>query len=231
MKICVIPGEEWRVRWPRGTCTPGILATGGMNQADRGRHAGGGGIADGVSRHGPPGRDVPARKRGRWAAPARSLLLAGQVQPAQEAAERSMAAVALSERWNAFLPWPQVLHAQCLAQVGRWDEAGEGRRTCVRAGLRAGRSLLGRDGRPGAGGCWRWMRVTWVPRSAADGITDPDLQARVPAVPGGEPDGRGRGKGLGGTTMRCHEHSATARLPAAAAGDRHRRQASSGPSG
>ena len=29
------------------------------------------------------------------------------------------------ERWNAFLPWPQVLHAQCLVQAGRWDEASE----------------------------------------------------------------------------------------------------------
>jgi hypothetical protein len=32
--------------------------------------------------------------------------------------------VALDERWNAFLPWPQVLRAQCLAKAGRWTEAG-----------------------------------------------------------------------------------------------------------
>jgi len=35
-------------------------------------------------------------------------------------------------------------------------------------------------------------------RSAADGIANPDLQARVRALPGGEPDGRSRGKRLGG---------------------------------
>jgi hypothetical protein len=55
---------------------------------------------------------------------ARSLLLAGQLPQAQQAAEHSMA-VARRERWNAFLPWPQVLHAECLAQAGRWDEASE----------------------------------------------------------------------------------------------------------
>ena len=55
---------------------------------------------------------------------ARSLLLAGQVRAAQAAAERSMT-VAQHERWNAFLPWPQVLRAQCMAETGRWDEARE----------------------------------------------------------------------------------------------------------
>ncbi len=35
-------------------------------------------------------------------------------------------------------------------------------------------------------------------RSAADGIANPDLQARVQALPGGEPDERSRGKRLGG---------------------------------
>ena len=33
--------------------------------------------------------------------------------------------MARRERWNAFLPWPQVLRAQCLAEADRWDEAGE----------------------------------------------------------------------------------------------------------
>jgi ATP/maltotriose-dependent transcriptional regulator MalT len=101
----------------------GILAIQGMNQADRGRHAEAAELLTESA--------VMARKAGRarqeaWSQGilARSLLLAGQVQPAQEAAERSMA-VALSERWNAFLPWPQVLHAQCLAAAGRWDEASE----------------------------------------------------------------------------------------------------------
>jgi ATP/maltotriose-dependent transcriptional regulator MalT len=55
---------------------------------------------------------------------ARSLLLAGQVQQARAAAERSIA-VAQRERWNAFLPWPQVLRAECLAEAGLRDEASE----------------------------------------------------------------------------------------------------------
>jgi ATP/maltotriose-dependent transcriptional regulator MalT len=101
----------------------GILAIQGMNQADRGRHFEAAELLTESA--------VMARKAGRarqeaWSQGvlARSLLLAGQVQPAQEAAERSTA-VALSERWNAFLPWPQVLHAQCLAAAGRWDEASQ----------------------------------------------------------------------------------------------------------
>jgi tetratricopeptide (TPR) repeat protein len=101
----------------------GILAIQGMNQADRGRHTeaaelltGSAGLA----------REAGRARQEAWSQGvlARSLLLAGQVQPAREAAERSTA-VALSERWNAFLPWPQVLHAQCLAAAGRWDEASE----------------------------------------------------------------------------------------------------------
>jgi DNA-binding SARP family transcriptional activator len=101
----------------------GILAMRGMNDADRGRH----GTAAALLAE---SADV-ARRAGRgrqeaWSQGvlARSLLLAGQVQPARAAAERSIA-VAQRERWNAFLPWPQVLRAQCLAEAGRWDEAGE----------------------------------------------------------------------------------------------------------
>jgi hypothetical protein len=55
-------------------------------------------------------------------------------------------------------------------------------------------------------------------RSAADGIANPDLQSRVQALPGGEPDRRSRGKRLGGMTARRHAYGAAARLPAPAAG-------------
>jgi tetratricopeptide (TPR) repeat protein len=101
----------------------GILAIQGMNQADRGRHSE---AAELLTRSAGMAREAGRARQEAWSQGvlARSLLLAGQVQPAQEAAERSTA-VALSERWNAFLPWPQVLHAQCLAAAGRWDEAGE----------------------------------------------------------------------------------------------------------
>jgi ATP/maltotriose-dependent transcriptional regulator MalT len=101
----------------------GILAIQGMNQADRGRHTEAAELLTGSAGM---AREAGRARQEAWSQGvlARSLLLAGQVQPAQEAAERSMA-VALSERWNAFLPWPQVLHAQCLAAAGRWDEASE----------------------------------------------------------------------------------------------------------
>jgi tetratricopeptide (TPR) repeat protein len=101
----------------------GILAMRGMNQADRGRHAE---AAELLTESADTARAAGRARQEAWSLGvlARSLLLAGQVLQAREAAERSMA-TALSERWNAFLPWPQVLHAQCLAQVGRLDEAGE----------------------------------------------------------------------------------------------------------
>jgi DNA-binding SARP family transcriptional activator len=101
----------------------GILAIQGMNQADRGRHSE---AAESLTRAAGLAREAGRVRQEAWSQGvlARSLLLAGQVQPAREAAERSTA-VALSERWNAFLPWPQVLHAQCLAAAGRWDEASE----------------------------------------------------------------------------------------------------------
>jgi len=101
----------------------GILAIQGMNQADRGRHLE---AAELLTESAVMARGAGRARQEAWSQGilARSLLLAGQVQPAQEAAERSTA-VALGERWNAFLPWPQVIHAQCLAAAGRWDEASE----------------------------------------------------------------------------------------------------------
>lgn len=101
----------------------GITAIQGMNQADRGRHTQ---AAELLTESAVMAREAGRARQEAWSQGilARSLLLAGQVQPAQEAAERSTA-VALSERWNAFLPWPQVMHAQCLAAADRWDEASE----------------------------------------------------------------------------------------------------------
>jgi hypothetical protein len=183
-------------------------------------------------------------------------------------------AVVRHERWNAFLPWPQVLHAQCLAQTGRWDEASEeaehafalacelddpcwegmaaralgmlavhagdlgaaqawladARRRCDRVPDRyvwvsayVGLAQLETAARqdpglvaPAAARLYEhaarsdlpeflaWALVyqaesgdhVKVPlaRSAADGIANPDLQARVQALP----DGRSRRKRLGG---------------------------------
>ncbi len=101
----------------------GILALRGMNEADRGRHTAAAAL---LTESAETARQAGRGRQESWSQGllARSLLLAGQVQPARAAAERSIA-VAQRERWNAFLPWPQVLRAQCLAEAGRWDEAGE----------------------------------------------------------------------------------------------------------
>ncbi|HEY3734349.1 MAG TPA: hypothetical protein VGL63_10575, partial [Streptosporangiaceae bacterium] len=55
---------------------------------------------------------------------ARSLLLAGDPGQAREAAERSIR-ICDSDRWNAFLPWPQALRAHCLLGAGQWPQARE----------------------------------------------------------------------------------------------------------
>jgi DNA-binding SARP family transcriptional activator len=101
----------------------GILAIRGMNEADRGRHAEAAAL---LTESAETARQAGRARQEAWSQGvlARSLLLAGQLQPARAAAERSIA-VAQRERWNAFLPWPQVLRAQCLAEAGRWDAAGE----------------------------------------------------------------------------------------------------------
>jgi DNA-binding SARP family transcriptional activator len=101
----------------------GILAIQGMNEADRGRHTEAAAL---LSKSADIARQAGRERQEAWSQGvlARSLLLAGRLQPARAAAERSMA-VARHERWNAFLPWPQVLRAQCLAEAGQWDAAGE----------------------------------------------------------------------------------------------------------
>jgi tetratricopeptide (TPR) repeat protein len=106
-----------------GALMAGILAVKGMNEADRGRH---GTAAALLAESAETARQAGRARQEAWSQGvlARSLLLAGQVQAAGAAAERSIE-VAQGERWNAFLPWPQVLRAQCLAEAGRWDEAGE----------------------------------------------------------------------------------------------------------
>lgn len=101
----------------------GILGTRGMNEADRGRHDA---AVELLAESAETAREAGRARQEAWSQGvlARSLLLSGQVRPAQAAAERSMT-VAQHERWNAFLPWPQVLRAQCMAETGRWDEARE----------------------------------------------------------------------------------------------------------
>ena len=101
----------------------GILAMQGMNQADRGRHIEAAAL---LTQSADTARQAGRGRQEAWSQGvlARSLSLAGQLQPAQAAAERSMT-LARGERWNAFLPWPQVLRAQCLADAGFLDQASE----------------------------------------------------------------------------------------------------------
>jgi tetratricopeptide (TPR) repeat protein len=266
----------------------GILAMQGMNQADRGRH---GEAAELLTESAGTAREAGRGRQEAWSLGvlARSLLLAGQVLPAREAAGRSMA-LALSERWNAFLPWPQVLHAQCLAQAGRLDEAGEAAEQAFALACELGDpcwegmaaralGLLALDaGDLGAARAWladarrRCDRVpdryVWVSayiglaqletaarhnadliapaaarlyeyavrsdlpeflawalvyqaesgdyakaplaRSAAGGIANPVLRARVQALPAGEPYRRSRAKGSTETAAKRHASGATA---------------------
>jgi DNA-binding SARP family transcriptional activator len=262
----------------------GILAVRGMNQADRGRHLE---AAELLTESAAAARQAKTARQEAWSQGvlARSLLLAGQLRSARQAAEYSIEVVR-RERWNAFLPWPQVLHAQCLAKAGRWDEASEeaehafalacelgdpcwegmaartlgllalhkgdlgaaqdwladARQRCDRVpdryewisayiGLAQLESAARQDPdlvAPAAARLYQhaahndlpeflaWALVyqaesgdhTKVPlaRSAADGIANPDLQARVQALPGGEPDRKAHG-----AVRREHAPSAGAR--------------------
>jgi hypothetical protein len=53
---------------------------------------------------------------------ARSLLLAGHLDQAREAAARSIE-LCERDRWNAFLPWSQALQAHCLIEAGQQGQA------------------------------------------------------------------------------------------------------------
>jgi tetratricopeptide (TPR) repeat protein len=98
-----------------------VLAIRGMNEADQGQHH----IAiELLGQSAQAAASAGSRRQEAWSTGvmARSLLLAGQVEQARAAAERSMV-LCDQDRWNAFLPWPQALRAHCLAAAGLWDEA------------------------------------------------------------------------------------------------------------
>jgi hypothetical protein len=98
-----------------------VLAIRGMNEADQGHHD------TAVSLLGQSARiaaGAGSRQQEAWSTGvmARSLLLSGQAGQARAAAEHSIA-ICDQDRWNAFLPWPQALRAECLAADGHWDDA------------------------------------------------------------------------------------------------------------
>ena len=96
-----------------------ILAIRGMNEADQGRHDVAIRLLAGSAQAAAGSRQQEAWSTGVLA---RSLLLAGQLERAAEAAARSTG-ICHQDRWNAFLPWPQALRVHCLAAGGRWEEA------------------------------------------------------------------------------------------------------------
>jgi tetratricopeptide (TPR) repeat protein len=98
-----------------------ILAVEGMNEADRGRH----GVATALLTKSAAlavEADRPRQRVWSLGVLSRSLLLSGQLDQAHAAAESSLSG-AQSQRWNAFVPWPQALRAECLAVADRWEEA------------------------------------------------------------------------------------------------------------
>ncbi|HEY0373321.1 MAG TPA: hypothetical protein VGC94_00895 [Amnibacterium sp.] len=98
-----------------------ILAVQGMNEADLGHHAAGAALLERSAET--AGRAGADRQRV-WSLGvlARSLLLLDRVDDARAAAAASMAG-ARAQRWNAYLPWPQALHAECDARRGDWRTA------------------------------------------------------------------------------------------------------------
>ncbi|MCU1536393.1 MAG: transcriptional regulator, family, partial [Humibacillus sp.] len=99
----------------------GVLALQGMNSADLGRHVR---ASDLLSRSAATAANAGQVRQQAWSLGvlARSLLLGGDPTAARAAADESIG-IARRERWNAFLPWPQVLHAQTLVEEGRRDAA------------------------------------------------------------------------------------------------------------
>ena len=101
--------------------TARVLAVRGMNEADRGHHDTAVRL---LAQSAQTAGSAGSRRQEAWSTGvmARSLLLAGQVEDARAAAERSID-ICDQERWNAFVPWPQALRAHCLAAAGRRSEA------------------------------------------------------------------------------------------------------------
>jgi DNA-binding SARP family transcriptional activator len=98
-----------------------VLATRGMNEADLGHHDAAALLLTDSAR---TARSAGRSRQEAWSIGvlARSLLLAGQVEQAQAAADRSIE-ICEQDRWNAFLPWPQALRAHCLIARGLLGQA------------------------------------------------------------------------------------------------------------
>ncbi len=105
------------------TLTARVLAIRGMNEADQGRHDAAVRL---LAQSAKTAASARSRRQDAWSTGvmARSLLLAGRLEEARAAAERSIG-ICDREDWNAFMPWPQALRAHCLAAAEQWDQARE----------------------------------------------------------------------------------------------------------
>jgi DNA-binding SARP family transcriptional activator len=101
--------------------TARVLAIRGMNEADQGQHDSAVRLLAQSARAAAAAAS-PQQEAWSTGIMARSLLLAGHLEKAREAAEHSIG-ICDRERWNAFVPWPQALRAHCLAAAGQWDQA------------------------------------------------------------------------------------------------------------
>jgi DNA-binding SARP family transcriptional activator len=103
--------------------TASVLAVRGMNEADQGRHDSAVRL---LAQSAKTAASAGSQRQEAWSTGimARSLLLAGRLEEARAAAERSIG-ICDRERWNAFVPWPQALRAHCLAAAGQWDQTRE----------------------------------------------------------------------------------------------------------
>jgi len=99
----------------------GILAVRGQNEADLGHHAAAAALLT-ESAGAATGAGRARQAAFAHGVLARSLLLGGDVGAARTAAERSVA-LCDRERWNAFRPWAQAVHAHCLIEEGHIDDA------------------------------------------------------------------------------------------------------------
>lgn len=149
-----------------------------MNEADQGRHAGAAALLSSSLRMAQGGGSAPPRHL-TLGVLARSLMLCGQTAEALASAEASIDR-AQQLRWNAFLPWPQALRAECLGRQGRWQQARTQAEHAFALGCELGdpcwegmaARVLSQTAQQGgdAASAWQWI-VDARPRS--DRVPDP----------------------------------------------------------
>ena len=154
-----------------------LLAVDGMNEADLGHHAA---AAELLARSAAEAGGAGQRRQRSWSLGvlARSLLLLDRVPDALAAADASIEG-AVAERWQAFLPWPQAIRAECAARTGAWTSAARDAEEAFALGCELGdpcwegmaaRALsLVAAHRGDDGGAWAW---TVDGRARCDRVVD-----------------------------------------------------------